>query len=65
MSLLDDHIITLAAGIGNLLRPRGLRLVTAESCTGGGLAYAITEPALRATLSHKWERRIRRMLITA
>jgi len=32
----------LAKQLGKLLKSRELHLVTAESCTGGGLAYAIT-----------------------
>ncbi|MFA6970410.1 MAG: nicotinamide-nucleotide amidohydrolase family protein [Gallionella sp.] len=35
----------LAAQVGGLLRSHGLMLVTAESCTGGGVAQAITEVA--------------------
>jgi nicotinamide-nucleotide amidase len=33
----------LALELGHCLKKRGLTLVTAESCTGGGLAYFITE----------------------
>jgi len=33
----------LAATLGNRLKECEFKLVTAESCTGGGLAYAITE----------------------
>jgi nicotinamide-nucleotide amidase len=36
---------TLAAQVGALLKSHGLMLVTAESCTGGGVAQAITEVA--------------------
>ena len=32
----------LAAQVGGLLKAHGLKLATAESCTGGGVAYAIT-----------------------
>ena len=32
----------LAVQVGGLLKSRGLMLVTAESCTGGGVAQAIT-----------------------
>ncbi len=32
----------LASTLGEQLKTRGWKLVTAESCTGGGLAYAIT-----------------------
>jgi nicotinamide-nucleotide amidase len=32
----------LAKQVGDQLKSRNLKLVTAESCTGGGLAYAIT-----------------------
>ena len=35
----------LAAHIGALLKSHGLMLATAESCTGGGVAQAITEVA--------------------
>ena len=35
----------LAAQVGKALGERGLMLVTAESCTGGGLGYAITSVA--------------------
>jgi nicotinamide-nucleotide amidase len=35
----------LAAQVGALLSSRGLLLATAESCTGGGVAQAITEVA--------------------
>ena len=35
----------LAAQVGGLLKAHGLKLVTAESCTGGGVAHAITDVA--------------------
>ncbi len=35
----------LAAQVGELLKSHGLTLATAESCTGGGVAQAITEVA--------------------
>jgi nicotinamide-nucleotide amidase len=35
----------LAAKIGELLKSHGLLLATAESCTGGGVAQAVTEVA--------------------
>lgn len=35
----------LAAQVGELLKAHGLMLATAESCTGGGVAQAITEVA--------------------
>jgi nicotinamide-nucleotide amidase len=38
-------MIQLAAHIGALLRSRHLTLVTAESCTGGGVAQAMTDIA--------------------
>lgn len=37
--------ISLAAEVGHLLRDRGDTLSTAESCTGGGIGYVITEVA--------------------
>ena len=40
-----DDINELAAQIGQALQARNLLLVTAESCTGGGVAQAITEIA--------------------
>jgi nicotinamide-nucleotide amidase len=36
---------SLAAQVGALLKSHGLMLATAESCTGGGVAQAITEVA--------------------
>jgi nicotinamide-nucleotide amidase len=36
---------TLATQVGALLKSHGLMLATAESCTGGGVAQAITEVA--------------------
>ena len=35
----------LAAQVGGLLKAHGLKLATAESCTGGGVAQAVTEIA--------------------
>ncbi|TAN80683.1 MAG: nicotinamide-nucleotide amidohydrolase family protein [Gallionella sp.] len=35
----------LAAQVGGLLKAHGLMLATAESCTGGGVAHAITDVA--------------------
>lgn len=35
----------LAAQVGGVLKSHGLMLVTAESCTGGGVAHAITDVA--------------------
>jgi nicotinamide-nucleotide amidase len=40
-----DEIIDLAARVGHVLQAKGLLLATAESCTGGGVAKAITEIA--------------------
>jgi nicotinamide-nucleotide amidase len=40
-----DEIIDLAARVGRVLQEKGLLLVTAESCTGGGVSQAITEVA--------------------
>ena len=40
-----DDIIDLAAQVGRTLQAKGLLLTTAESCTGGGAGYAITEIA--------------------
>jgi nicotinamide-nucleotide amidase len=38
-----DKMDILAAQVGDLLESHGLVLATAESCTGGGVAQAITE----------------------
>ncbi len=35
----------LAAKVGGLLKAHGLKLATAESCTGGGVAQAVTDVA--------------------
>lgn len=40
---MTDHIANLTDQIAHLLRFKGLMLVTAESCTGGGIAQALTE----------------------
>ncbi len=40
-----DDIIDLATRVGQALKSRGLLLTTAESCTGGGVAHAVTEIA--------------------
>lgn len=38
----DPTLTTLAAAVGEALSARGLSLVTAESCTGGWVAAAVT-----------------------
>ena len=40
-----DDINELAAETGRALQSRGLLLAVAESCTGGGIAHAVTEIA--------------------
>jgi nicotinamide-nucleotide amidase len=40
-----EDILELSAQVGRALQARGLLLTTAESCTGGGVAQAITEIA--------------------
>jgi nicotinamide-nucleotide amidase len=40
-----EDIIALATQVGAALKARGLMLATAESCTGGGAAQAVTEIA--------------------
>jgi nicotinamide-nucleotide amidase len=40
-----EDILELSARVGRALQARGLLLATAESCTGGGVAQAITEIA--------------------
>ena len=42
---MTNDIIDLAARVGQALCAKGLRLSTAESCTGGGVSHAITEIA--------------------
>lgn len=42
---MTTDIITLAAEVGRALQEKGLLLATAESCTGGGVAQAVTEIA--------------------
>lgn len=37
-----DSLLQLATALGEALRPRAWRVATAESCTGGGVAAAIT-----------------------
>lgn len=38
----DKDITLLSAQLGAALKGRGLMLTTAESCTGGGIAEAVT-----------------------
>ena len=45
MPIKNCDIFELATLVGQELKNRGLILVTAESCTGGGVAQAITEIA--------------------
>jgi nicotinamide-nucleotide amidase len=40
-----NDILDLAAKVGRALEAKGLMLATAESCTGGGVAQAITDVA--------------------
>lgn len=42
---MTNDIFDLAARVGQALQAKGLLLATAESCTGGGVAQAITEIA--------------------
>ena len=42
---MTNDIIDLATKVGQALQEKGLLLTTAESCTGGGAAQAITEIA--------------------
>ena len=42
MSVTEDELTLLAARLGETLKSRGERVSTAESCTGGGIAEAIT-----------------------
>ena len=42
---MTNDIIDLATKVGRALQEKGLLLTTAESCTGGGVAQAITEVA--------------------
>jgi len=41
----STDINELAAQVGKALQDKGYLLATAESCTGGGISYAITEVA--------------------
>ncbi|MGR9115018.1 MAG: CinA family protein [Gammaproteobacteria bacterium] len=40
---MEHEIIALAERLGHRLKERGFKIATAESCTGGGIAQAITE----------------------
>jgi nicotinamide-nucleotide amidase len=42
MVTVDEALYDLAVRVGQALKTRGLQLVTAESCTGGWIAEAIT-----------------------
>lgn len=39
---MSDKLTALAADVGALLQSRGLKVLTVESCTGGGIAEALT-----------------------
>lgn len=41
--MMNKQIIDLAESLGLILKKRGVKIATAESCTGGGIAQAITE----------------------
>jgi nicotinamide-nucleotide amidase len=41
--IMDKTIIELAVQLGEVLVKKGVKIATAESCTGGGLAQVITE----------------------
>lgn len=41
--LVDKEIKEIARKLGGVLKQEGLKIVTAESCTGGGISQAITE----------------------
>ncbi len=43
--MMDKEIIELSERLGKVLKQKGLTIATAESCTGGGIAQAITEIA--------------------
>jgi nicotinamide-nucleotide amidase len=43
--MIMDEILKLSERVGQTLKAKGLLLTTAESCTGGGVAQAITEIA--------------------
>lgn len=43
MSGAGERLVALAEQLGERLRQRGLVLASAESCTAGGVAYAITQ----------------------
>ena len=42
---MTNELIDLATQVGRALEAKRLLLVTAESCTGGGVSQAITEVA--------------------
>lgn len=43
--MLSQHIFNSSTQCGAILTQHGLSIATAESCTGGGIAYALTEIA--------------------
>ena len=40
---MNNAIFTLSTQVGKVLQEKGLLLATAESCTGGGVAQAVTD----------------------
>ena len=50
-----DDLYHIATEFGNALFQRGLIVSTAESCTGGGIAYALTEiPGSSTWFTYGW-----------
>ncbi len=45
MNFYSEELLHLSEWLGSQLQQRSWRLATAESCTGGGLAYALTAVA--------------------
>jgi len=41
--MMDKEVNELAQQLGEVLKQKGIKIVTAESCTGGGIAQAITD----------------------
>ena len=62
---INEKIRTVSENLGKLLKARGMVLSTAESCTGGGIAAAITDIAGSSewfsgafvTYSNEWKMR--------
>ncbi|MCC2603829.1 CinA family protein [Planctobacterium marinum] len=51
--MISDQILTLSAQLGELLTDKNWQITCAESCTGGGIGYAITSASGSSNWFHR------------